>query len=1284
MLTLLGSFKTNVFNQGAAEIPAYDPATRRTYVVNGASDRIDILDTSNPSNPVKIGEIDYLSNVGAGFASANSVAVKNGIVAIAIEAATKTAPGAVAFYNTSGTFLGQVKVGAQPDMVTFTPNGTKVLTANEGELAEIDASNSMALGENGFQVLPLFTIGKTFSGTTGALNPTTAGSYTPPGILDGLGAYELNPNTVRVFANHELAYNRGYDYQVSNGSGGFFTLDGARVSYFDIDKSTRQIVDTGLAYNTIYDANGNVATNSSFLANNLPGFSRFCSGQYVPSQQFGSGRGLQNGIYFTGEEDGGTFSTVGGGMWALDPATGYFWHVPAFGRGAWENLTEIDTGTTTHVAFILSDDTSPFDADGVAGNEAAPLYLYVGQKQSGDFLAQNGLRGGKLYVWKANNGNTLPSQFNGDGATRAGTWVEIDNTPSSMPSEDGSTGFDEYGYPTQKTLFTRAKAAGAFGFSRPEDVSTNPNDGSEVVLASTGVDDYDGGSDTFGTTYLIDTTFNDSAVPTSGTVTILYDGNADVANRALRSPDNLDWADDGYIYVQEDKAEEQSLTGEKLFGAGATNPNEASIVRIDPNTGNIERVAEINRSAVLDASLANPKNATDKIATNVGGWESSGILDVSTLFGEAPGTLFLFDIQAHGINGQASPSRINNNDLVEGGQLAFLQANPEGSVSIIDIASGANSASPVSTASFAGFNGQEDALRAQGVRITQGNAVSQDVEPEYIAISADGTTAYVTLQENNAVATVNIATATVTGIAPLGLKNHGTFGNGLDGSDRDGPGTSGKINIATYANVFGMYMPDAIAAYTSGGQTYLVTANEGDDRDDFIDPNETTSVSSGSYVLDPTVFPNAATLKNDDFIGRLTVSRQTIDGDTNGDNDFDRIQAYGARSFSIWNASGALVFDSGDDFERITAALYPANFNANHTSNTFDNRSDNKGPEPEGVALGTVGNRTYAFIGLERIGGVMVYDITDPTAPEFMQYINNRNFAQTPGAGTGGDLGPEGLQFVSAADSPTGKPLLIVANEVSGSTSFYEFDAPQNIPTPVSKLPVAGGGQLVSGLSTADYAEGTNNADTLSGFNGDDTLAALGGNDYMDGGAGNDSLDGGDGKDTLNGGIGNDTLRGRDGNDTLNGGAGNDLVKGDAGNDSLVGQDGDDTLIGAAATTTPGLGEIDTLVGGNGADTFVLGDLFRAFYIDGSATNPSTGDYALIQDFLPAAGDRIQLNNDYSYNVGSFQLGTQTRAAIYADTDGTAGLSANDDLIAVFQNLSPGAAATIVSGFVYV
>lgn len=366
--------------------------------------------------------------------------------------------------------------------------------------------------------------------------------------------------------------------------------------------------------------------------------------------------------------------------------------------------------------------------------------------------------------------------------------------------------------------------------------------------------------------------------------------------------------------------------------------------------------------------------------------------------------------------------------------------DPKGSISIISINDDFVTQPSVATADFTAFDADPAALRSAGVRVFGVNSSaaaatpSQDLEPEYIAVSADGSTAWVSLQEANAVAVVDVDTATVTSIRSLGFKNHSLLGNELDVNDSD--------KVATLKNypVFGMYQPDAIAAYEVAGQTYLVTANEGDVRE-WGDFAEGSRLGSSAYVLDPTVFPNAADLKLNTNLGRLNVSRYL--GDTDNDGDFDRIYAFGGRSFSVWRAStGELVYDSGNEFELITANRFGANFNSTNTANSGETRSDDKGPEPEALAIATIERSTFAFIGLERVGGVMVYDITLPESPRFVSYINSRNFNVDFDGGvpaelsSAGDLGPESIVYIPAAAA--GEPgLLAVGNESSGTTALF-------------------------------------------------------------------------------------------------------------------------------------------------------------------------------------------------------------------------------------------------------
>ncbi|MEN8424715.1 choice-of-anchor I family protein [Acinetobacter junii] len=411
--------------------------------------------------------------------------------------------------------------------------------------------------------------------------------------------------------------------------------------------------------------------------------------------------------------------------------------------------------------------------------------------------------------------------------------------------------------------------------------------------------------------------------------------------------------------------------------------------------------------------------------------------------------------------------------------------DPEGSVSIIDIQD--IKQPKASIADFRAWNSQKADLMAKGVRIFGPNAtVAQDLEPEYITISGDSKTAWVTLQENNAIARIDIAQQKVTDIYPLGYKDHGVMGNELDVSDRDS-----KIDIKTWTGLVGMYQPDSIANYQVNGQTYLVTANEGDSREWLKDedayfagnlaqgyvenirmkhlfnskgfntegdyPAHLQKIANGvkGAKLNPVTFAycgatatEAGDCRKDSNLGRLNIAwnmgyQTNADGspklDANGRLTYDKLYAYGARSFSIWNTQGQLVWDSGSEFEKKAAELFPTYFNTDHEAVSLDDRSDNKGPEPEGITLGAIGAKTFAFIGLERMSGVMVYDITTPMQPKFVEYFTTRNFVETDSAKQG-DLGPEGLIFIAAKDSPNGKPLLVVGNEVSGSTAIYQVN----------------------------------------------------------------------------------------------------------------------------------------------------------------------------------------------------------------------------------------------------
>lgn len=375
----------------------------------------------------------------------------------------------------------------------------------------------------------------------------------------------------------------------------------------------------------------------------------------------------------------------------------------------------------------------------------------------------------------------------------------------------------------------------------------------------------------------------------------------------------------------------------------------------------------------------------------------------------------------------------------EGQPNSDYSIDPEGSVSIIDITGGVANLTQnnVTTLLFTPFNAQETALMASGVRkLKPSSTLSQDLEPEYITTAADSQKAWVTLQENNAIAEINLVDKTITSVWALGTKDHSLVGNGFDISDNNNEVLIANWPIKSY------YMPDGAANYSVNGVNYIVTANEGDEKE-YTGFVERTTVGAATYNLDATAYPQAAMLKKSHNAGRFRVT--AFDGKTTDGSAYNQMFALGSRSFSIFNAdTKEIVYDSGDDFEMYTASApsISALFNSDHEDNSLKSRSRAKGPEPEGVTVAEIMGKTFAFTSLERVGGVMVYDVTNPADVKFVDYKNSRSVSAYAG-----DHGPEGITHIKAADSPDGKDYIIVANEISGTLTIFSVNT-ESLGTP--------------------------------------------------------------------------------------------------------------------------------------------------------------------------------------------------------------------------------------------
>lgn len=936
------------FDKGACEVVTYDPATRTAIVNDANTNKLTFINMSNPSAPTFIRDVFLLAYNGA----ANSIAIKNGVVAVALEdLANKQAPGKVLFLDMNGNYRNIVPVGALPDMLTFTPDGTKVITCNEGEpntTYTVDPEGSVSIiTVNNVTNATVQTVGFTsLNGKQDSLRAMGIRIYGPGSSV----AQDFEPEYAAITPDNKFAY---------------VTIQEANAIAI-VDLTTASLVRVvALGYK---DYNRGIGRTTQYPWNNRPVLGTTAAGQQILLGGFsglwfeGYGADTNKLRFITHPDRGpnGEPSTIRGVArrpfalpnfqcevvrFELDRSTGQYTILERVGLTRQDGTTPISGRPNILAAgqgFAFTDEL-PVD---LFGNDI-PLDTY-GADPEGIVVAADGS------WWIVDEYRPAIYNFAPNGVL-INRYV-AQNTAASVGAAAGTYGVEAlpavYGQRRNNRGFEAVAIEGNILYAFIQSPIDNPD------------------------------VSNDASSRSSSFCRILA---FNVVTKQVVGE---------YLYPMF----ETGFSCDKIGDAVSLGNGKFMVAERDDATGIRARkyLFEINLKGATNIFTLNPTLPIGKTIENLTWAELAtyGIKPVNKMraaflpgvgygdFDKVEGLTRIRDNQF---------ALINDNDFGVGGSI--LSNPPDGRI------------------------------------------------------------------------TINNSKIPVVGILNFDLPN------GLDGSDRDNAaGTAAAINIARWP-VYGMYQPDAITPVTVGGENYFLTANEGDARDYSAIVEETRL----SAVTLDTLLTNAyPLLKTPQQIGRLNITN--VNGDLDGDGDFDQLFTLGGRSFSIWNSDGNLVYDSGNEFEVRTAALFPTNFNAGHTTNAMDDRSDNKGPEPEAITSGIINDSVYAFIGCERIGGTFMYNLTNILAPKYTDYLNTRNFSVTPNlanltaATPVGDLGPEVITFIPASDSPNNTDLLITGNEVSGTVSVVQVRIPRIVSSPAAVVNACIGDRLTLTLQATGPA----------------------------------------------------------------------------------------------------------------------------------------------------------------------------------------------------------------------
>lgn len=1091
--------------EGAAEISAFDPMTNRLFVVNNGEDlsapRIDVLSLSSAGFMAVIAAIDVSAHGGG----VNSVAVSSGNLAAAIEASNKQARGVIAIFDTSSyQLLGKFPTGSLPDMVTFTPDGTKIVVANEGEpnddytvdpegsisVIDVDGISSMSTSSDNFQLQILHSADA--DGDGDLINNTPIFSA----LLNKFRSEY--PNSVTLYSGDAWIpgsyYTAGEDSSFTSLVGdplegrphvAFLNAMGFQASVFgnhEFDNGTSEIAD-------LLAPSGNWSgAHFPYLSTNLD-FSTDSNLSPLIGTDGANAESLAGKVaaYTIIEVNGQSIGIIG----ATTPNLGNISSPEDVG------VSPSDPDDLEALAALIQADIDALTGQGV--NKIILLshmqQLSIEQSLAALLSGVDVIIGGGSNSVLTDSDDTLRA-----GHSSVGTYpmqlTGADQNPVLLINTDGD-------YEYLGRLLVTFNSSGIIQTSALDVTKSGAYPTDSGALSRNGVTSTTGSQAVTAISSAISAYVSTIEGTTFGSTSVFINGERGEVRTEETNLGNLT-ADANKWYAQQ----QDSTVVASIKNGGGIRASIGQIVAL-PGSTEVERTVTAEIPGVKESGDISQNDIQTSLRFNnsltlltLSATQLKQIIEhgvAATAAGATPGQF----AQVSGLsftydpNGVAQEVDSGGNITTPGFRIRSLQVlNSDGTVSdtvvtsgnivgdatrtfrivtlgylagggdsypfpsdtaanVVDLemegTQGGNATfaddgteqdalaeyllemysstpfgtsddatdtrimtstyvSSILTANFNDFDDQEETLEAAGLRVFGPNAtLSMDVEPEYVTVSSNSMIAWVSLQENNGLARVDLTTGNVTDIFPLGFKDYGASGNEIDPSD-EGDG----FGLVTATNILGMYQPDGIASYQVNGVDYVVTANEGDAREYEGTPGFIEEERVADVTLDMSVYSSLNT--SDNNFGRLKLTLNPFS--STASTNIDQIYSFGARSFSIWNGStGALVYDSGSDLasQANIAGVYP------------DGRSDDKGTEPENVAMGNVGGMMYAFIALERADAIAVYNVTDPTNAVFEQMLTNS-----------GDDAPEGVIFISDTDSPTGGALTIVSSEDSGDVTVYD------------------------------------------------------------------------------------------------------------------------------------------------------------------------------------------------------------------------------------------------------